>query len=421
MILSVKLRLFLGVSLMLLPLLATLTVARFSLFELLETLDMVNEEVVSEVEPVFSIHWELQRVAHQMHNLLEGSTAYPEQTCQQLNSKMKDLFLLGEQIPFNSPAEVAFLEQADSYWSQVFQVCIEGTSRTLPDLELQAELEELAEKATWMLFMVRKTAYSEVDQALSSGYAISHTAASTIQVILLCGIFLTMVCGFLLARSVLTPVRLLQNGIKRFGDGKLDHRISLARQDEFGSLAESFNLMADQLSQTQERLKALSTIDYLTELNNVREFYRLIQDELGKANRYQRDCSLMLVDIDHFKQINDQHGHQVGDQVLQSLAMQMRELVRTSDHLARIGGDEFTIILPETETAECFEIADRLRNLIADSRLPEQPDLQVTVSIGLATYPDHARTVGDLFSTADRALYKAKSSGRNQVCCSEAD
>lgn len=160
--------------------------------------------------------------------------------------------------------------------------------------------------------------------------------------------------------------------------------------------------------------------DYLTGLSNRRHFMEQGELELVRVQRYGEALSVFMLDIDHFKNINDTHGHKAGDIVLQKLGHLLRETLRTVDIIGRIGGEEFAILLPETDLHEAVEIAERLREIIAHSDFKSEAGLPLhfTVSIGVATLKDKDASLGILLNLADKALYEAKGSGRNKVCVS---
>ena len=156
--------------------------------------------------------------------------------------------------------------------------------------------------------------------------------------------------------------------------------------------------------------------DDLTGLHNRRYFNERLIDETDRAKRYGSEISLLLCDIDYFKNVNDTYGHPVGDDVLTWIAKVFRNKLRRTDIVARYGGEEFAIILLNTEKEKAFEIAEGLRCTIAESALPGNEVVKVTISIGISSFGIDASTFDGLVSSADRALYHAKSQGRNKVC-----
>jgi diguanylate cyclase (GGDEF)-like protein len=167
-----------------------------------------------------------------------------------------------------------------------------------------------------------------------------------------------------------------------------------------------------------EELERLATTDGMTGIYNRRHFMTLADLEWNKACRYDRPLSLVLLDIDYFKSINDAYGHQAGDEVLVHLAKVAASCKRAPDILARIGGEEFALLLPETDLLQAQMAAERLRNEVATHPLATAPQaIRPTVSIGVAAKAANITTFSQLVTAADKALYEAKRAGRNRVIC----
>lgn len=177
---------------------------------------------------------------------------------------------------------------------------------------------------------------------------------------------------------------------------------------------------ARKLGDTLEQLRQLATHDALTGLKNRREFERLLGEEWMRSQRFQRPFTLVVSDIDFFKKVNDTYGHPAGDAVLKHVAGLLKGQLRTVDHLARIGGEEFAIIMLETGRADAVMTIERLLVLLRESpcTLPDGQQINVTLSAGLASVPDDADTQQGLFDAADKALYTAKRTGRNRLVTS---
>lgn len=166
------------------------------------------------------------------------------------------------------------------------------------------------------------------------------------------------------------------------------------------------------------RLEVLAQTDPLTEVLNRRALTDRLSAEMERSRRYESPVSLLLIDLDHFKLINDTHGHLVGDDVLQELALLLQRAVRAVDVVARYGGEEFVIVLPETGIAGATAFAERTRELIASHEFTQVRGQQVhlTTSIGVSAFPAAGvETVDEFFAAADQALYRAKAEGRNRV------
>jgi diguanylate cyclase (GGDEF)-like protein/PAS domain S-box-containing protein len=167
----------------------------------------------------------------------------------------------------------------------------------------------------------------------------------------------------------------------------------------------------------EEELERQAHLDYLTGLPNRRSFMERGAVELSRTLRYNNSISIIMLDIDLFKQINDAYGHQVGDQVLKTLAMIFQEVLRNDDISGRLGGEEFGIVLPETRIDKAAEVAERLREVISTTEvsLPMGLKIHFTASIGIASLVDKNSSFNMLLDESDKALYRAKQAGRNKV------
>lgn len=167
------------------------------------------------------------------------------------------------------------------------------------------------------------------------------------------------------------------------------------------------------------QMERLASRDGLTKLYNHSIFQERLGEEIEAADRYDRDLSLLMLDIDNFKQVNDNYGHQAGDQILKKLAQLLKQEVRTSDILARYGGEEFTVILPETNGREAYLIGQRLNEAIKNMEVDyNQWELSITVSIGVATYQSE-QSQEEFIEAVDQALYQAKNQGKDCTCVAD--
>ncbi len=186
------------------------------------------------------------------------------------------------------------------------------------------------------------------------------------------------------------------------------HRRALERREYDAQLAQE-HLLAE--------VQAMATIDWLTNLYNRRHFFRLGEDEIVRARRYRHPISVLMIDIDHFKAVNDTHGHTVGDEVLAAIASRLLGGLRQSDIAGRYGGEEFAVVLPETDVTSATQIvAERLRDAIAARTIDTaRGPLQLTISVGVAGVDLEHEHLLDALGRADVALYAAKHGGRNRV------
>ncbi|HUV30547.1 MAG TPA: diguanylate cyclase [Acidobacteriota bacterium] len=171
-------------------------------------------------------------------------------------------------------------------------------------------------------------------------------------------------------------------------------------------------------AELHRRTEELTIIDDLTDTYNYRYFVQKLQEERKRAMRYNLPLSIIMVDIDWFKKLNDSHGHEVGNLVLTELARVIKRCIRDVDVFARYGGEEFVIILPQTAQVEASVIGERIRQQVEETVVDSGPTgkVGITVSIGVSSYPENGKSAEDLVSVADQALYRAKGSGKNLVC-----
>ena len=173
-----------------------------------------------------------------------------------------------------------------------------------------------------------------------------------------------------------------------------------------------------ELEHAKEHLRRLANTDELTLLPNRRRFMQYIERELARGRRFKRPMSLLLIDVDHFKRVNDEFGHPVGDLVLQQLATTIDHATRSTDLAGRYGGEEFCIVLAETVREGAVTVANMLRKRITEQHFGpagESKPGKMTVSIGVATFPDDADDVAKLIKAADERLYEAQTV-RAQLC-----
>ncbi len=168
------------------------------------------------------------------------------------------------------------------------------------------------------------------------------------------------------------------------------------------------------------RTEELSIIDELTDSYNYRYFVQKLQEEKKRAVRYNLPLSVIMIDIDWFKKLNDGYGHEAGNVVLRELAGVIRECIRDVDIFARYGGEEFVVILPQTPLAEARQIGERIRSQVESTIMNtgSTGTVKITVSVGVSSYPENGKSEEELVTVADQALYQAKGSGKNLVCVS---
>jgi diguanylate cyclase (GGDEF)-like protein len=232
------------------------------------------------------------------------------------------------------------------------------------------------------------------------------------------------VLGHAIVRALLGPLTLLLEGAEKVENGDYGHTIDLSNHPgapkEMAQVVGAFNRMSDTVRRHVETIQATSRTDQLTGICNRRhllaEGYRMV----NMAIRGGTPCSCLMIDIDHFKLVNDEHGHPVGDRYLIHIAGCIVAATRDSDLTARYGGEEFVVLAPNATLEEARILAERIRQTVAESPLKVPTGLlNNTVSVGVAEYsmdPEFgANILEDMIEKADKALYRAKQSGRNRV------
>jgi diguanylate cyclase (GGDEF)-like protein len=190
------------------------------------------------------------------------------------------------------------------------------------------------------------------------------------------------------------------------------------------SVVASFAAMAIENATLHHETRQMAITDLLTGLYNRRYFEQVLTQELTRAKRYKLTCCLLILDVDNFKNFNDTFGHPMGDRILATIGETITKMLRSVDFAFRYGGEEFAIILPETDLNCARDVAERIRRCVIEDSGKIMRDTQkelVTVSTGIACYPHDAVTGETLFAVADRLLYKAKDSGKNRTLCHEGE
>jgi diguanylate cyclase (GGDEF)-like protein len=260
----------------------------------------------------------------------------------------------------------------------------------------------------------------DLQERLSFAHSVADWAYFAIFGAILIGLGVLIVIGFVVDRSVLQPIAELQKAAQKLGTKELSHRVRLRNtRDELGQLGRAFNIAIAALQRLYGELDRRSTHDGLTGALNRAAFDARLFAECKSADRHQRPLSLLMVDIDFFKRVNDNHGHQIGDQVLQALVRLLNESIRPGDIVARYGGEEFAIILPETGEDHAMAMAGRLRVAIENHSFScsTGENIRITVSVGCACQGSLEIEMAPegLIKAADTALYRAKKTGRNRV------
>jgi diguanylate cyclase (GGDEF)-like protein len=328
-----------------------------------------------------------------------------------LSSLLAPKPVLTAKLPTN--AVRAFFDQEPGTLVQIAYEDVEvlGVLHKIPRLEWAVVSEKNAEEAYRALVSIR-----------------NKTLVFTAWLLLGVGLV-----AYLIAMTIVGPLTRLTHGAGKVAGGDLSVEIATDPPQEIGRLATMFNTMVLNLRVAQQELTAanfslnernktlevLSSTDPLTGLHNRRYMVEALTAEVARHERYNRQFSVMMVDVDHFKKYNDTYGHPAGDALLKTVGGIIKSSLRANDFAARYGGEEFLILLPDQDQKGALEVAERIRQRIS-SETEDKAGRRtaVTASLGVATFPKAGRTADPLLANADAALYRAKNSGRNRVLTS---
>jgi diguanylate cyclase (GGDEF)-like protein len=219
-----------------------------------------------------------------------------------------------------------------------------------------------------------------------------------------------------MANRVVRPIRLLRESADRFGAGELDYRVELHLDDEIGELADRFNVMADTIASTHRHLTAQAHHDALTGLVNRAGFVGRLDAAMDPAGPIAGSVSLMFIDLDDFKHVNDDLGHAAGDELLRQVADRLRGAARSGDVVCRLGGDEFAVLVGSSTNAETTarEVAERILAVLEQPFSVHGSLIRVGASIGIASQTSGGDSGDDLLRSADVAMYSAKAQGKHR-------
>jgi len=305
---------------------------------------------------------------------------------------------------------------------------IEGDSSLFSIRRMQLELEQKLQggagntnlRANQLVYAVTSLSADLrrlTNQARDEGRQSAHRATIRASIVLLIAALIDAALVAYLHISVLRRLVALRNGVVSSAAGS-PVPVADDGADEIGDLARSLRHFIDQIGEKEKALRLLAATDVLTGLPNRREFMARGLEEILRARRYNSHVCVMMMDIDHFKKVNDTWGHAVGDDVIRQVACVIRDACRLVDVVGRIGGEEFAMLLGQTDTEGALIVGQRLRETVAGRAvsLAGGQTLSVSISIGVAAMTQEDDDLSHLLARADAALYEAKQQGRNRVC-----
>lgn len=419
---SLRNRLIISIGTMLLPLVVFAIVGYSFFINAVNVLEKTRTESFGVVITIVHLEKNILEAAMPPNDYLVNGNPDEKKNFNNLVREVEAHFDAARKAPFQQEQERTLVGAAYDEWLAVKSMGekLFAYDRPIGNRAARAEMKLFDRKISVVserLHEVHAIIQAELKNSLDEAHAAKMQVQIIVILIFAVGVLILLVVGVFLARSILRPVKALEAGTKQFSGGDLSARVNVMVSDELGHLITAFNSMADQIEKNQNALKELSIRDGLTGLYNKREFLGRLTAEVDRSIRYEQLFSLIMVDIDFFKKVNDTYGHLCGDDVLRTMAAFIKKNMRAVDCVARYGGEEIAVIMPNSPIGRAVIVAERCRQLVAQYSFVVAPEqaISLTISLGVAAFPRDGRTGEELIAAADSALYHAKHSGRNCV------
>ena len=394
---------------------------RSSLFNHINTISRIQVQI-STLRSQFRLH---ERY-HDIESIHQGGET------------LKDLQLQLDQLQPTHNNEFTFLNSLKRSSDSVVALyahMLRVHSSNLSKAEEEANHHYLLDRLDSSILSMSEDSFRLADHALKNSQEESEYKARLMQSMLIILAILISLSAFQTLRLFRIRLKELEQGIKQLSVGKMDYTIDVGRKDEISQLAQHFNQMTNrlkastisvdqlqqeiskrtsELEQQKNSLRQIAEHDSLTGLANREAFLKSLNEVIIHCSTNKRRAAVFFIDLDKFKQINDSMGHSAGDAVLIEMAHRFTSTLRKSDSLARIGGDEFTVIIdPLYESKDAAELAKKLIASLEEPYEHEEQTLYLNTSIGIAVYPEDGATPQELMKNADSAMYQAKQAGGN--------
>lgn len=354
--------------------------------------------------------------------LLSESHGLQEQNRQRIRenvARLNSSALLLKPIPGTAQEELITLKH---YIEDIARTSLQATTLKLPQQQVVAR-QLLLELSTQQVIPLQQLLKKRHQNALAEIASVNMAAQKDNQnsLIRLGELTLISLCLLLFAYwsnkvHIVAPILKLKQVTDELARGRLDQQVDLKNKDEIGELARDINQLSRSLEKVSTELNGTARIDSLTGLQNRRAFDEHLQQQFDSAIRYEQALTIILFDIDRFKTVNDKHGHDAGDKVLNQAATIAEQQIRDCDVLFRFSGEEFALVLPNTNTDNSLIVAERMRQAFLSKTISfDDQHLKLSASFGVASCPKNGQNIETLLDCAEDALVQAKNSGRNKI------
>jgi diguanylate cyclase (GGDEF)-like protein len=413
-----------GAVLFFLALVAVNIVTLFNLYKALRLTDQVVEHSIVEMHYAMLLQMSLAQVVMPPNDyLIHGNPRAREEFRARIAEVERNFDTLAP-MPGLTAAQLQALATARHDWERAREMgqAILKTALPVGNKAAAAQMEEFDRLINGIIIRldaVHHAAFAATEESHTILHDLKLETTTVVLTFLAIGLVIAVGGIIVLNRLLFPPLQDLSQGMRLFSEGQHAHRITRNMPVELRELAEGFNAMAENLEGQHAELVKASSHDALTGCLNHGQFILDFDREFSRVKRYKDKLSLLMVDLDHFKSVNDTYGHPAGDRVLQQVAQAMDSQLRASDTLYRYGGEEFVVLLPETDRHGALTVAESIRHKVADTAIVVDGNqtVTITVSIGVASFPQDTENQEDLLKKADQAVYVAKNNGRNRVCC----
>jgi diguanylate cyclase (GGDEF)-like protein len=371
-----------------------------------------RSQTVDESKPIDRVRELLGRADDLGESYVENEDPAMGRRFERVHTRIDRLF--DELQTLSEPQERSLAESAHAKWEEAAVAIYYGIS--LPDSfhgDRLDDFHDLIDESGSLVADAYTLNVEEVSVELSALQRRERSQLLTALAILIASSLAAGLLARRVRRSITRPLTSLKNAASAFGSDALSHRIPITGEDELADVSRAFNDMADKLQQSRDALQDLALHDPLTGLPNRRLFMERMEHAIARSDRMRTPFSVLYLDLDGLKAINDRTGHETGDELLVAVAKRLKMSLREVDTPARLGGDEFAVLLEEADLNGATLTAERLSRTFADELTIEGADEPIALSIGIATR-ENGETLDQLLGQADAAMYAAKASGTGQ-------